>query len=108
MEFATMKNLLRETEEKLSQAGKCASDVLWVGSELFGWFSWEEFSSLANREYDNGFGGQEVSGGLITVGEDWWLERGEYDGSEWWEFKTLPKKPQEHKVPMSLFDSEIS
>jgi len=30
---------------------------------------------------------------LYVVGEDWWLERGEYDGSEWWEFKRLPECP---------------
>jgi hypothetical protein len=29
---------------------------------------------------------------IIVVGKDWWLERHEYDGSEWWEFKTMPDK----------------
>jgi len=35
---------------------------------------------------------EEVS--LTVAGDDWWLERHGYDGSEWWEFKTLPKKSE--------------
>ena len=30
----------------------------------------------------------------VAVGDNWWLERAEYDGSEWWEFKTIPKEPR--------------
>jgi hypothetical protein len=26
------------------------------------------------------------------------LERGEYDGSEWWEYKELPVKPLQHRA----------
>lgn len=26
-----------------------------------------------------------------------WLERHEYDGSEWWEYKTMPTEPFETK-----------
>lgn len=33
--------------------------------------------------------------GLIVVGKDFWLERHEYDGSEWWEFKSIPMEPEE-------------
>lgn len=43
-------------------------------------------------EYDNGYGDSEIPD-IKIVGKDWWLERYEYDGSEWWEFKTLPVKP---------------
>ena len=56
--------------------------------------------------YDNGFGGAEVHGDLKIVGNDWWMERGEYDGSEWWEFKTLPKLlPADSKQIMQLNDT---
>jgi hypothetical protein len=30
---------------------------------------------------------------LIIVGDNWWLERKEYDGSEWFEFKKKKKEP---------------
>lgn len=33
---------------------------------------------------------QEVAHDLKIVGDDWWLERSEYDGAERWNFKTLP------------------
>lgn len=95
-------NLLEETEKKLSQFGKTWSDVNWIGGDDFT-ISINEFRELANKEYDNGFGGQEVARDLIIAGSDWWFERGEYDGSEWWDFKTLPKKPTEQKSVKSLF-----
>jgi hypothetical protein len=31
---------------------------------------------------------------LEIVGDDWWLERHEYDGAEWWEYKTKPSMPE--------------
>lgn len=90
-----MQNLLHETLETLSAAGKSPSDVRWVGGitraneDYAG--SWDEFAILADFEYNDSYGGNEIDGDLVIVGDDWWLERGEYDGSEWWEFKTLPK-----------------
>ncbi len=54
----------------------------------------EDFEKIAKKfDYDNGYGGQVVNPWLKIVGDDWWLERHEYDGKEWWEFKMLPKKP---------------
>lgn len=29
------------------------------------------------------------------MGDDWWLERHEYDGSEWFELKECPDKPKQ-------------
>ena len=55
-----------------------------------------DFMEIAKRtNYDNGYGGNEIPLSLKIVGKDWWLERDEYDGSEWFEYKTLPKKPEE-------------
>jgi hypothetical protein len=85
-------NLLQETISVLTDNGKTPSDVRWVGCGLVS-APWEEFARLADRTYDNGYGGAEVSGLLVIVGDDWWLERHEYDGSEWWEFKRLPTRP---------------
>ena len=50
-----------------------------------------------NKEYDDGYGETEVKDDLQIVGANWWLERHEYDGSEWWEFKSLPTQPEEYK-----------
>lgn len=40
--------------------------------------------------YDDGYGGQEIDSSLVIVGDDWWLERAEYDGAGWFEFKKQP------------------
>ena len=40
-------------------------------------------------EYNDGFGGQELDG-LVLFRDKTWLERGEYDGSEWWDYKKPP------------------
>lgn len=85
-------NLLQETWNELSQAGKLPEEVLWVGLASGGKvLSWGEFLMMADFEYDNGYGGANVDPGLVVVFSDGsWLERGEYDGSEWWEFKQTP------------------
>lgn len=97
-------NLLKETIECLNDNNKQPSDVLWVGRNCYDWAkkeqvvyknTWDNFCLKANFEYDAGFGGNEIPMDLIVVGKDFWLERREYDGSEWWEFKTMPVEPEE-------------
>lgn len=96
--------LLEETIESLANCNLTPSDVEYVGNEQF-YCTWDEFSELANHDYDNGFGANEVSLFLEIVGKDWWLERHEYDGSEWWEFKSMPEKPKVHdKDKINIWD----
>jgi len=95
-------NLLQETLEILSEHGKSGEDIIWCGNEEVGYFSWEDFEKLANKNYDQGFGAPEVVIDLLVVGQDFWLERHEYDGSEWWEYKTMPKKPDTYIKPHTL------
>lgn len=92
-----LKNLLAETLEVLKLNGKTTAQVKWVGSRDGKYrCDWETFSALASAiNYDNGYGGAEIPEDLVVVGASWWLERGEYDGSEWWEFKSLPMGPEQ-------------
>jgi len=83
-------NLLEETLKVLECNGKTSGDVVWVGDK-YKKTTWENFKILSNFNYDNGYGGNEIEGSLLIVGDTWWLEREEYDGSEWWEFKEHPK-----------------
>jgi len=86
-------NLLKDTLEILRSAKRKEGDVLWVGNNKF-WFTWNEFKKLAkNADFDGGYGAQEVAVDLIIVGKDFWMTRGEYDGSEWWEYHKYPTKP---------------
>ena len=52
------------------------------------------FKARINFEYDNGYGVQELDG-VIWYTDGTWSERGEYDGSEWWEHKECPEIPTE-------------
>ena len=49
----------------------------------------EELLSFLNKEYDSGFGCQELEG-TVLLNNGTWLERGEYDGSEWWDYMVRP------------------
>lgn len=51
-----------------------------------------EFLSKLDFLYDSGYGGQELFG-TIWFEDGTWSERGEYDGSEWWEYHQCPEIP---------------
>jgi len=56
----------------------------------------EDYINFLNKldfNYNNGYGGQELYGN-VWLKDGTWLERGEYDGSEWWEHKVLPEIPK--------------
>ena len=85
--------LLPETEHEIVRHNKVPDEnVRWVGSKNGKYaMSWEEFAAIAvSFEYENRSGRVEVAEDLVVVGDDWWLERREYNGDEWWEFKSLP------------------
>jgi hypothetical protein len=83
-------NLYDETVEKLEAHGKSFNDVVAICGNSFQ-ISKEEFAWLSRTEYDNDYGAPEVATDLVIIGADWWLERNEYDGSEWWDFKQMPE-----------------
>lgn len=88
-----MINLLEETVAILSRHDKETTDVLYVTDGAV-YSVWPQFKVWATGlNYNDGYGGAVVNQNLKVVGEGWWLERGEYDGSEWWVFKTMPKQP---------------
>lgn len=99
--------LLEETKEELTNFKKKPADVKWVGSSDYGWMTWEEFEKVSDFEYVNGFGSAHIAEDLVIVGTDWWLERCEYDGSEWWDFKKLHRKPKEHCPNMKVGGEDV-
>lgn len=102
-------NLLDETIEGIAASRHSPEDIIFIGSCLSGHqCTWEEFCALANREYYNGYGAAEVAIDLRIVfrdGQQMW--RGEYDGSEWWEFSMPFVRPQETKAIRSVFTDGI-
>lgn len=85
-------NLLAETIAILSENGKTPDDVRWVGNATMK-TTWAQFAQVADVKYDSGYGASEVATDLVIVGDDWWMTRGEYDGSEWWDFHYKPSEP---------------
>lgn len=92
-----MTNLWEETIGKLAVHDKNFDDVMYIQGSDFG-ITKENFEKVAKKSrYHSGFGAAEVVEDLVIVGDDWWLERHEYDGSEWWEYKEKPKQISEIK-----------
>jgi hypothetical protein len=60
-------------------------------------FSKQDFDSFVNSlnfSYDDSYGSQEIFG-IIWYEDETWSSRGEYDGSEWWEYNKIPTIPEE-------------
>ena len=87
-----MTNLKEETIKRLEEHGKKPEEIRWVGCSSFK-IPISEFWKLADEFYDSSYGSTEVAEDLLIVGDNWWLERHEYDGAEWWEYKTVPRIP---------------
>lgn len=89
-----MRNLLQETIGK-SSIEEFAKKIVWARincTELPPNHSPQEaidFLKSLNFDYDNGWGAQHVYG-TIMLNDSTWMERAEYDGSEWWERRTIP------------------
>lgn len=98
-------NLLEETIEVIKQSGHEIEDIIFIGSQSSGHScTWSQFEVLANHEYDDGFGTQEIAIDLIiafTDGATMW--RYGYDGSEWWYYSAPFKMPGETKPIKTLF-----
>ena len=56
----------------------------------------ELFLNQINKNYDSGYGGRELFG-TIWYTDGTWSTRGEYDGSEWWDYHSCPD------IPLDLF-----
>ena len=58
-------------------------------------YSKEDYQAFLNKldfNYDSGYGDQELFG-TIWIEDGSWFDRGEYDGSEWWRYNSLPEIP---------------
>ena len=82
-------NLKEETLNVLHNHGKHKADVKRVCGEDFQ-ISLEQFWKLADTEYNSFYGAPEIATDLMLIGDDFWMTRGDYDGSEWWDFHTMP------------------
>ena len=85
-----MTNLWEETIKVLSIYNLSWADIIYVCGNEFQ-ISKENFEEVAKvTNYDRGFGAPEIATDLKLVGDNFWFERWEYDGSEGWAYKKMP------------------
>ena len=100
-------NLLNETRDILLSNNKTFDDVIFSGDRTTHTkMTVKDFLEHANVEYNGGYGIEEINTKLILVGKDFWLERHEYDGSEWWEYKSMPNINDFVDGTVYIFDEE--
>ena len=96
-----MANARQELVSALAQANKLlTTDVIAFNIQIRDWYDNILHSckgttltsdDLDNIDvvYDNGFGSQHLFG-YVLFSDNTWLSRGEYDGSEWWDYNYPP------------------
>lgn len=82
-----MANLKEDTLCAVKMSGHTLDDIKWIGNEEF-YIDTDEFWRIADyTDYDEGYGWPEIATDLCVYFDDGSrLYRGEYDGSEWWEY----------------------
>lgn len=97
-------NLKQETLKVLADHDKTIDDVAYITNvEHTHAISISSFLETADKEYDDGYGGHEVNLDLLIVlknGDQ--MRRGEYDGSEWWDYH--PTQPTSIPEDLPLLD----
>lgn len=93
-------NALNELYNKLERIDKTTDDIdyfriyrenLGEDYEYIKIIDVNDSIDKLNFKYDNDFGKQELFG-YVVFKDKTWLERDEYDGREWWEYKCCPTK----------------
>ena len=88
-----MINFLKETTEAIQDSKHKIEDVMFIGSSNGKYrMSWDKFKEKANFRYDEGYGSSKIATDLIVYfNDDTYMTRGEYDGSEWWNYQVSKK-----------------
>ena len=90
-----MTNLYDETVTILEIHNKTIADIEYIGSPETKINTHKALELMKKTNYDSGFGGQEIAENLMIIGNGFIMTRGEYDGSEWWNYmQTEPSLPQ--------------
>jgi hypothetical protein len=104
-----MTNFLEETIQCLKNSGHTSDDIDFIGSND-GKFecTWPEFSMMADREYDGGYGAQEVASDLVIQFKDnVVMYRHDYDGSECWRWHDSIPRLENTKKVVALFSDDV-
>lgn len=81
-----MTNLFEETIEVLGSHNKTIADIEYIGSSETKINTNNALELMKKTDYYSGYGGQEIAQNLMIKGNGFIMTRGEYDGSEWWDY----------------------
>lgn len=98
-----MQNFYDEIIDILEDNNKTINDIVWIGTRKYKINKEKFLEDSKNLKYDNGYGISVINDDLIIAGNNWYLERWEYDGSEGFRFVSLLEEPQEEKEYMRNF-----
>jgi len=98
-----MANLYKETISILEKYGKTFTDVRYIQNSE-SQITKDNFIQVAKHTNYRMGGFVKIPLNLVIVGENWWLERHAFDGSEWWEYKERPIKINKCKEIVTLDD----
>ena len=100
-------NVLTELNDALQEVNKTVEDIKAIQLATSKEYGYETTDHTSHKElkatteieaklqewsditYHNGYGSQELFGAVLFK-DNTWLSRGEYDGSEWWEYNKPP------------------
>ena len=89
--YDNMDEYKRYSNEEYKEKGKERILKVWYSQQEY-----DDFLKSIDFDYDSGYWLQQLFGYVWF--EDWtWLERWEYDGSEWREHKVCPEIPDQLK-----------
>lgn len=94
-------NLKDETLKFLKEHGRTIDEIVWIGNSN-GYIEVDEFLKLADFNYDDGYGRNEVRLDICIYGENFIMYRNVYDSSEWWEIKNALNKPMNKMAVTTL------
>mgnify|MGYP001172824890 FL=1 len=90
-----MTNLYDETVTILESHDKTIADIEYIGSSETKINTNKALELMKKTNYHSGYGGQEIAENQMIKGNGFIMTRGEYDGSEWWDYmQTDPSLPQ--------------
>jgi hypothetical protein len=97
-------NLLTETLDSIEYWNLLSEDITFIGSLTSGYrCTWDEYRTLADIEYDNGRGAQEIAIDLVIVFKNkGMLYRWENKGSEGWTYQEPFLIPEESRKIVRL------
>lgn len=90
-----MTNAYDELMQDLKFIGKTTDNILWATLGGYEIPLKNYLNTMKTINYNSGYGSAEFDEDAIVMFDDGsWLERAEYDGSEWWVHKEVPARPR--------------